>query len=162
MTLSQMKKMPTEGPWLTSGNPVKQSNYGVYKQCIYTTYERDGTRHIDKRVNITADTKELAQEFAKIAAEAGTVFHETGLSPRQLADELEKLRGTLETAEIDIPQPHLKKIEALTFQRNELLEACEYALKAIENYPNKGHPMTASEVVLRTAVMNAKAQQEGL
>lgn len=38
----------------------------------------------------------------------------------------------------------------------DLLAACEAVLSAIDIYPERQHPMTASEIVLRAAVVKAK------
>lgn len=40
----------------------------------------------------------------------------------------------------------------------DLLDACERALEAIEKYPDKKHPMTAPEIIMRAAVRKAKGE----
>lgn len=57
---------PTSKVWAVSrGNPVKQSNFGLYKQVISA-----GTGMNLRRVTITGDTAEIVQEVAHYAAGA--------------------------------------------------------------------------------------------
>lgn len=44
--------------------------------------------------------------------------------------------------------------------REELLDIIQQALDAIEIYPGKGHPMTASEVLFRTALYKYRNNNE--
>lgn len=37
----------------------------------------------------------------------------------------------------------------------DLLAACQGAIAAIDNYPDRQHPMTASEIILRAAIVKA-------
>lgn len=68
-------------------------------------------------------SREELRANARLIAEAGTVAHETGMTPRQLADEL--------TTERVISFQRSEEIAVLTFQRNELLEALKDCAEAL-------------------------------
>ena len=48
------------------------------------------------------------------------------------------------------------EINRLLAVNRALLNACQHALAAIDMYPERAHPMTASEVIMRDAVRAAE------
>lgn len=71
--------------------------------------------------------------------EAATVFGETGLTPRQLADEVEKQKHAVDHFSSEMFRQD-KEIAKLTFQRDELLgankEAADFLLATFGNVSN--------------------------
>jgi len=81
--MGEMK--PTPGPWLAVPYSAKRFGLGtagegawMYLQTIYQDAD-----HPEMRAN------------ARLIAEAGTVFHNTGLSPVQLVEMVKELRAAL-------------------------------------------------------------------
>lgn len=147
MTAQEAKHTP--GPWKSSkGSPVKQSNFGRYRTSIYKSYLVDGEPHMGESVIITADTPELAKQIADLAAEAGTVAHETGLTPRQLADEVEKQKHAVDHFSSEMFRQD-KEIAKLTFQRDELLEALKLARKCIAYCLQTAQKLSIYESLIR-------------
>lgn len=81
----------TPGPWLRSGNLVYARN-------------EHGLNSMDLRVHVhrsngngKTGAEAIAEEEAnaRLIAEAGTVHHETGLTPRQLAEQRRELLDAL-------------------------------------------------------------------
>jgi hypothetical protein len=72
---------PTPGPWYSSGTDVKPLGNRPFI-CWTGTPER----YLDE-----------ARANAALIAEAGTVFHETGLTPRQLLEQRDELVELLES-----------------------------------------------------------------
>lgn len=106
---------PTPGPWvMTEG------------KCIYINAQVDGKRRFILQrstgegygINVEA---EQVRADCRLIAEAGTVHHETGLTPRQLVERVKELeavvKAALKTAQIE-EQPfrnwHNQAVDALT------------------------------------------------
>ena len=88
--MSEMK--PTPGPWvMTEG------------KCIYINAKVDGKRRFILQrstgegygINVEA---EQVRADCRLIAEAGTVHHETGLTPRQLVERVKELEEALRDA----------------------------------------------------------------
>lgn len=89
---------PTPGPWYVPSHAPwsvwMDGDRGQIASCRWT--EADGKlgpnciKHYDQ-----------SQANARLIAEAGTVYHETGLSPRQLAKQRAELLAALETMKND-------------------------------------------------------------
>lgn len=101
---------------------------------------------------------EEAEEFI---AEAETVAHETGLTPRQLADELERLKRYFADSARDLVANKNKRIEELRTQRNELLNNLRNLTLAIESEIDLDDRSFLKKVVAKSRAAIAKAQQEG-
>ncbi len=68
-----------------------------------TEGDHEGIKHIVAKFDGTEDDfatiwnfNEQAQANAKLIAEAGTVFNETGYTPRQLVDRIDELEAALD------------------------------------------------------------------
>lgn len=97
---------------------------------------------------------EEAEEFI---AEAGTVAHETGLTPRQLADELAK-SSALNFAQTEINEAQRKLLADYQNDNKELLEALKELYEKCRLYGGKkGGKMDLS----RAKATITKVQQEG-
>lgn len=57
-------------------------------------------------------------------------------------------------AELIVSAPKLKA------DRDVLLTACEAAIHAIDAYPNREHPLTASEILIRAAIKKVKGGEK--
>lgn len=75
---------PTPGPWVAKRNPASRPQEGVYADS------RNGGIVVACWGN-----PEHQKADAALIAEAGTVFHETGLTPRQLLEQRDELRDAL-------------------------------------------------------------------
>lgn len=110
---------PTPGPWvMTEG------------KCIYINAQVDGKRRFILQrstgegcgINVEA---EQVRADCRLIAEAGTVFHNTGLSPVQLVEMVKELKEALTGAQQAI---NSMKVEAETAAQGDeqmMLEACE-------------------------------------
>lgn len=181
MTLLNQEVGHTEGPWLSSGlaghwNGPKGEFYSISFQ---RGTKEEGNRcsgHVAevKVLNKTEEARAIARANASLIAEAGTIAHETGLTPRQLADELKKsnkgmsaladqvVKDTVENCDLK------RELRSLTSQRNELLEALKKTKKFIaycrqmdEQTLGNSQVHDATEVEKVVADLLAKAQQEG-
>lgn len=79
-----MTGKPTEGPWV-----LKEWGDSTKVQAV----ERTPSLPIVREVAIFIGGQQ--KENAMLAQEAGTVYHETGLTPRQLADQRYELLAKL-------------------------------------------------------------------
>lgn len=79
---------PTPGPWFVDGSGASAIVRGGDMTIVAVRHRLDKHTH---------------EANAHIIAEAGTVYHETGKTPRQLADEVERLTAQVEslTAEVE-------------------------------------------------------------
>lgn len=82
-THAQTTGKPTPGPWL------------VGRDCIM---KRDANGNPERHIveYCWPDSEAQAHADHCLIAEAGTVYHETGLTPRQLADQRAELLAALE------------------------------------------------------------------
>lgn len=68
----------TPGPWIVSMTPTRVGT-------------PDGEISISWRSNVDESVELRAETACRVIAEAGTVLHETGLTPRQLAEQRAEL-----------------------------------------------------------------------
>lgn len=132
------------GPWNYDGGPcfeivapsdhITEHGYPCGQLIVYVPLSRDLN---DGRDGLPPRTESEAEKIANFIAEAGTVAHETGMTPRQLADKLRKgdklyyeLSEIARLNELKVFELE-KENQALTFQRNELLEALEQCAEAL-------------------------------
>lgn len=85
--MSEARK-PTPGPWI-HGNWLKAAEGGIDEAgwCEVWMIEADGV----KSLPFVACKHQDMQANAALIAEAGTVHHETGLTPRQLVEQRDAL-----------------------------------------------------------------------
>ena len=76
----------TPGPWDYDGDDSVASQ--DWEGDGYEIFSRDSNGDIDEPIGTA-----LTEEDARLIAEAGTVAHETGMTPRQLQAENERLRA---------------------------------------------------------------------
>lgn len=90
--MSEARK-PTPGPWI-HGNWLKAAEGGIDEAgwCEVWMIEADGV----KSLPFVACKHQDMQANAALIAEAGTVHHETGLTPRQLVEQRDALAETLQ------------------------------------------------------------------
>ena len=83
---------PTPGPWI-HGNWLKAVEGGIDEAgwCEVWMIEADGV----KSLPFVACKHQDMQANAALIAEAGTVHHETGLTPRQLVEQRDALAAAL-------------------------------------------------------------------
>lgn len=116
---------PTPGPWRV----VAHNNETVQPNDDWTVEGPNGEA-------ICFEGKGLAQDAdnSTLIAEAGTVHHETGKSPRQLADDLKALEAARMACASEFPsnsdgEPDVGSIHAnirtLTAERDKLLNALQ-------------------------------------
>lgn len=105
--MSEMK--PTPGEWeawtgaakfgitgpaaaasMVATSAIRQSGFGHFVDLASSSQECPGIA--------LGDTKERAIANANLIAEAGTVHHETGLTPRQLVERVKELEVVLQEA----------------------------------------------------------------
>jgi hypothetical protein len=84
-----MSAKPTAGPWVAEYEPEAD-----YPWCVRS----DLLPYIASVINSIHDGEEEAN--ARLIAEAGTVYHETGLTPRQLAEQRAELIDALESVAV--------------------------------------------------------------
>ncbi|MBF5007630.1 hypothetical protein [Diaphorobacter caeni] len=78
---------PTKGPW-------REKQLGTYKEPGWCVYWPDASkpgihmRRLDYQGCFT-------EADARLIAEAGAVYHETGLTPRQMQEQIKELREAL-------------------------------------------------------------------
>lgn len=84
---------PTPGPWI-HGNWLKAAEVGIDEAgwCEVWMIEADGA----KSLPFVACKHQDMQANAALIAEAGTVHHETGLTPRQLVEQRDALAEALD------------------------------------------------------------------
>lgn len=84
---------PTPGPWI-HGNWLKAVEGGIDEAgwCEVWMIEADGV----KSLPFVACKHQDMQANAALIAEAGTVHHETGLTPRQLVEQRDALAEALD------------------------------------------------------------------
>ncbi|UBB18326.1 hypothetical protein [Comamonas odontotermitis] len=91
MTSEKLK--PTPGPW------IADDNEGFSPWTIWSRMTPSGNGAPGPVIaRIEGDSAE-ADDSATLIAEAGTVFHECGLSPRELLEGYRELRKTLQDLE---------------------------------------------------------------
>jgi hypothetical protein len=91
------KLKPSPGPW-TVGAPNKfgaEVRADVGTRPRVWANDKTGIADICIRRGIYEGTSNEEMANAQLIAEAGTVFHETGLSPRQLADQCRDMYAAL-------------------------------------------------------------------
>ena len=83
-----MSDKPTKGPW----RPRRLANY-TDPGWVILWPDKDGAhlRRLDSKGS-------FIEEDAHLIAEAGTVHHETGLTPCELLEQVEQLRKVLQIA----------------------------------------------------------------
>lgn len=86
-------RKPTPGPWI-HGNWLKAVEGGIDEAgwCEVWMIEADGV----KSLPFVACKHQDMQANAALIAEAGTVHHETGLTPRQLVQQRDALEAALQ------------------------------------------------------------------
>lgn len=93
----------TAGPWNAVGMLVFSGVDRFYNHPV----ARVGAP-LDKNDNRV----EEAEANARLIAEAGTVLHETGLTPRQLAEQRGELLAALKDCAVQIAQTHNRNLTA--------------------------------------------------
>ena len=90
---------PTPGPWI-HGNWLKAVEGGIDEAgwCEVWMIEADGVRSLP----FVACKHQDMQANAALIAEAGTVHHETGLTPCQLVEQRDALAGAIEALLTDV------------------------------------------------------------
>lgn len=143
---------PTPGPWTASPTEPKGDwvvhAAGIPQQLAYLPASR--------LVNWPLEAN------AALIAEAGTVHHETGMTPQQLRAAWDEARSMLLGAEC-AEQSLAKENEQLREQRDELLAALQFVdLRLSQVQP--GHGTRANDLVdhLRPPIRAAIAKVEGL
>ena len=77
---------PTPGPWRNNGCLIEGSKMGLQIAQVQYRYAGDN-------IGFACQSKGEAFATARLIAEAGTVYHETGCSPRKLATMCAKERS---------------------------------------------------------------------
>ncbi|WP_336695672.1 hypothetical protein [Delftia acidovorans] len=101
--MSEARK-PTPGPWI-HGNWLKAVEGGIDEAgwCEVWMIEADGV----KSLPFVACKHQDMQANAALIAEAGTVHHETGLTPRQLVDRMKAVESAMRDAREMIEADHV-------------------------------------------------------
>ncbi len=102
---------PTPGPWVYYNNT---HNIALDHQ-VHAPEQRVA------RIYAKRGVKSEAQANAALIAEAGTVYHETGLTPRQLLEQRDDAINRLQSVAF-ANAGLMKQVEALTEQRDELID----------------------------------------
>lgn len=148
--VQEAKAGHTPGPWETDG-------LNIFGKSI----DKPRQEHIAVVTGLSNfDTVMPRQANARLIAEAGTVSHETGLTPRQLADKLESYKK-IGVASSEVTQKLLNEIATLKSQRNELLGNLRNLTLAIESEIDLDDHRFLAKVVAKSRAAIAKAQQEG-
>lgn len=121
------------------------------------SYDKPLERH--RNIALLSYESPFSKYYAELFAEAGTVAHEIGLTPRQLAQTLE--------AEQRNSSAQFDQISALTSQRNELLETLRKTIETTgrptrEEWLSSEAFENAKSVYEKSCAVLAKAQQEGV
>lgn len=87
---------PTPGPWIADDNE-SYSPWRIWSRMTPTGHGEPG-RLIAEVIGADAQ----ADDDARLIAEAGTVFHETQLSPRQLVEQRDELASCLGTMQLHV------------------------------------------------------------
>lgn len=82
------RSKPTAGPWRDNGCIIEGPKMGL--QIAQISYRAAGSN-----TGFAAQTKSEAFANARLIAEAGTVLHETGLTPRELQKQRDELLAAL-------------------------------------------------------------------
>ena len=83
-----MSIKPTPGPWVARFNAAARPKQGVYTES-----------HAGGLIADCWSLLEHRQADAELMAEAGNVYHETGLTPRQLLEQRDELLKALRVAQ---------------------------------------------------------------
>ena len=130
---------PTPGVWNWDSDPIKGDPLGRVRYRVVT---------IGKTITqcYYSSSDEHAKDDTRLIAEAGTVFHETGLTPRQLVERVKELGEALRVlvaAEDRIDNlpvcPNTYTQESVKFQLHDAMTAARAAL-------SKALPNTVAEV----------------
>lgn len=134
---------PTEGPWRDHVMVLSRNNQkGLLRQ--ENTIVRRGRDVIAMVFGMTADEEKAN---AALIAEAGAAYHETGLTPRELADRLKQTEAAhLRTAEAlgcdatafepsERAKALVAQVAQFAEQRAELLEALEALRNEVSGKP---------------------------
>ncbi len=118
MSASEQGGKPTAGPWIASPySSVVGIAISAHPDPSKNTMIIAGT--------MQAGSKEEAEANADLIAEAGTVYHETGMTPRQLAEKL---------CEIDETKVRLaKSCSDLAAERNRLKQENAYLIGLLKD-----------------------------
>lgn len=113
---------PTPGPWRW------------WTSCSFNRLSSDATGKdgdVLRAVKYSDDVCgiEGSEADMDLIAEAGTVYHETGMTPRQLADKVEQL-DRAGAAAFEAMRDQLTQVKQLTAQRDALLGAAEGMFKS--------------------------------
>ena len=125
---------PTPGPWTWDSDPIKGDPLGRVRYRVVT---------IGKTITqcYYSSDDEHAKDDTRLIADAGTVFHETQCTPRQLVERVEELE------------------EALHCLDRRLRECLDIPVTAGEAYDSFYRDMVAA--ALSTALPNADAKEAG-
>lgn len=136
----------------------------------------DGPWEIDAYGDVTANGEDIArisseeshaQADAALIAEAGNVYHETGLTPRQLASELNAHKAARIAYANEFPlnaddEPDVgsihENIRKLAEQRDELLKACKLFLSAMRTTGMSNGAIRAAEDSARAIIAKVEAK----
>lgn len=109
---------------------------------------------------------DVAKADANLIAEAFNTFHDTGLTPRQLADDLRAAKSVLAATREHVCRLEVERDEARK-QRDELLRACCAILpfipksSAAEGGPNARIANVAAADMVRAAIASATPAKGG-
>ncbi len=128
-----MKAKPTPGPWLMDSRDEENRKYPetVVGYPIFSIV--NGDERLVACVCNQWVTNKSVDEFTKnveLIAEAGTVYHETGLTPRELKNKLDVATGLWQSIERD-------KADLRT-NFNKLVEALGWSFEKVSMYDEEG------------------------
>lgn len=97
-TQTPTKSQPSKGPWIADNVESDPFNFYIYAEgddCVVV--------NLDRREDASPKYAERAEADAALIADAGTTYHETGLSPSELAAKLQEAKFAIETLLIHSP-----------------------------------------------------------
>ena len=149
---------PTSGPWSVNNTTlgtiaagkviawhIASDKYGSVRPICAYTLDKDEDTYVS-----TAN--------AALIAEAGTVYHDTGLSPRELADHLRTSQSlNLEGAQV---------IDELRAERNALKDSRAELLVALQGLVeqlglHRGHPNPPKRIIVALEAISKHATNKG-
>ncbi len=139
---------PTAGPWMV-GNVAPGSDERWNASSVYAPNGEGVAQVYGLYLHTTLSKMEQSNDprvleglaNARLIAEAGTVLHETGMGPMELADKAQRLSSENETLRIDqgasLAAAELAdRVKVLEGERAELLEALKFSLSHIAHKPS--------------------------